>query len=142
MLIAGVGILIGEIVTLPGLAFNSEPGSSRSISLGDCPEKLGLVLLLGGAEFVSSNKLLKLFVTLSASNLPVGLGNSRRYGGVLISNIGGWSNWISERGGKDGGVGAAAWKKDSCMETSSASAPGVEEEASEVGETAGRSGDF
>jgi hypothetical protein len=142
MLIAGVGMLIGGIVTLPGLAFNSEPGSSKSISLGDWPEKLGLVLLFGGAEFVSSNKLLKLFVTVSASNLPVGLGNSRRYGGVLISNMGGWSNWMSGRGGNEGGVGAAAWKKDSCMEISSASAPGVEEEASDVGEGAGRSGGF
>jgi hypothetical protein len=89
MLIAGVGMLIGGIVTLPGLAFNSEPGSSRSISLGDWPEKLGLVLLFGGAELLSSNKLLKLFVTVSAANLPVGLGSSLKYGGVLMSNIGG-----------------------------------------------------
>ena len=141
MLIAGVGMLMGGILTLPGLAFSSEPGRSRSINLGDCPEKVGLESVFDGPPFVSSNKLLKLFVTVSASNL--GLGSSRRYGGVLISNIGGWSNWISGSGGKEGGVGAAALKKESCMEISaSASAPGVEEEASDAGLVAGGSGGF
>jgi hypothetical protein len=50
---------------------------------------------------------------------------------------------MSGNGGKEGGVGAAAWKKKSCMEISaSASAPGVEEEASDAGLVAGRSGGF
>ena len=83
---AGIGIDIGGMVTLPGLAFNSDPGSKRSINLGDCPLKLGRGEDMGGG-CISSNKLLKLLVTVSGSNL--GRGNSRRYGGVLISKIGG-----------------------------------------------------
>ena len=70
---AGVGKMTGEIVTVPGLAFNSDPGRSKSINLGLCPEKLGLELF--GTILVSSNKLLKLLVTASASNL--GRGSSR-----------------------------------------------------------------
>jgi hypothetical protein len=53
-----------------------------------------------------------------------------------MSNIGDWSNWRSGRplfGGKLGGLGAAAWKKESCIDISSASAPGVEEEPLEPG---------
>lgn len=63
---AGVGILIGGNVTVPGLALSSDPGSRRSISLGDCPEKLGRgdgVQLGSKTLFVSSNKLLRLLVT-------------------------------------------------------------------------------
>jgi hypothetical protein len=58
--IAGLGILIGGMVTLPGLALSSDPGSRRSISLGDWPEKLGR-----GERWEegSSNKLLRLLVT-------------------------------------------------------------------------------
>jgi hypothetical protein len=78
-------MLTGGILTVPGFAFSSEPGSSKSISLGDCPEKLGLAIF-GGTGLGSSNKLLKLLVTKSGSNR--GLGSSRRNGGVLISNIG------------------------------------------------------
>jgi hypothetical protein len=125
MLIAGVGMQIGGMETISGSAFSANPGSRRSINLGDCPEKLGLAAVFGGAAFTSSNKLLKPFVIESTSNL--GLGNSRMYGGVLISNIGGGSNCMSSRGGKEGGVSTAAWKKESCMEISaSASASGVE----------------
>jgi hypothetical protein len=143
--IAGVGILKGGIVTVPGRALSSDPGSSRSINRGDCPEKLGRVAVFGGTWFVSSNKLLKLLVTESGSNR--GLGNSRIYGGVLISNIGGWSKGMSGKvfagGGKVGGEGAAAWKKDSCIEISSASAWGVEVEEASEGLAAGRgSGDL
>jgi hypothetical protein len=83
----GVERLSGGIDTLPGLALSSEPGNNRSIKLGDCPEKDGLVAEFGGTDCVSSNKLLKLLVTASASNL--GLGNSRIYGGVLMSKNGG-----------------------------------------------------
>ena len=88
---------------------------------------------------MSSNKLLKLLVTESGSNR--GLGNSRMYGGVLISNIGGWSKCKSgkEFGWNVGGEGAAAWKKDSCIEVSSASA-GVEVEEASEGLAAGGSG--
>jgi hypothetical protein len=88
---------------------------------------------------VSSNKLLKLLVTESGSNR--GLDNSRVYGGVLISNIGGWSKCRSEKAfvGKVGGDGAAAWKNDSCIEISSAKADVGEKEASE-GLAACRSG--
>ena len=75
----------GGIVTVPGLALSSEPGNKRSISLGDCPEKLGLDAF-GGTGAGSSNKLLKLLVTESGSNL--GRGSSRMYGGVLMSNMG------------------------------------------------------
>lgn len=80
---------------------------------------------------MSSNKLLKLLVTESGSNR--GLDNSRVYGGVLISNIGGWSKCRSEKAfvGKVGGDGAAAWKNDSCIEISSALADVGEKEASE-----------
>ena len=80
---------------------------------------------------MSSNKLLKLLVTESGSNR--GLDNSRVYGGVLISNIGGWSKCSSEKAfvGKVGGDGAAAWKNDSCIEISSALADVGEKEASE-----------
>ncbi len=46
--IAGVGMLNGGIVTVPGLALSSDPGSKRSISLGDWPEKLGRVVVVGG----------------------------------------------------------------------------------------------
>jgi hypothetical protein len=63
---AGVGILIGGNVTVPGLALSSDPGSKRSMSLGDCPEKLGRgedVRLGSKTLFVSSNKLLRLLVT-------------------------------------------------------------------------------
>jgi hypothetical protein len=59
--IAGVGILMGGRVTVPGLALSSDPGSNRSINLGDCPEKFGLVI--AGAIGGSSNKLFKLLVT-------------------------------------------------------------------------------
>jgi hypothetical protein len=63
------------------------------------------------------------------------------YGGVLISNIGAWSKWRSEKvfvgGGNCGGDGAAAWKKDSCIERSSASAWGVESEEASEGLAAG-----
>jgi hypothetical protein len=83
----GIERLNGGIDTLPGLALSSEPGSNKSIKLGDCPEKDGLVAEFGGTACVSSNKLLKLFVTASASNR--GLGNSRIYGGVLMSKNGG-----------------------------------------------------
>jgi hypothetical protein len=88
---------------------------------------------------VSSNKLLKLLVTESGSNR--GLGSSRIYGGVLISNIGGWSKCRSEKvgGGNVEGDGAAAWKKDSCIDISSASA-GVEVEEASEGLAAGGSG--
>jgi hypothetical protein len=47
--IAGVGILNGGIVTVPGRALSSDPGSNRSINLGDCPEKLGRVVVFGDA---------------------------------------------------------------------------------------------
>lgn len=53
-----------------------------------------------------------------------------------MSNIGDWSKLKDGRlsfGGKAGGLGAAAWKKESCIETSSASAPGDEEEPLEGG---------
>jgi hypothetical protein len=77
-------------------------------------------------------------VTEAASNL--GLGNSRVYKGVLISNIGGWSICRSDRGGKEGGVGDAECKK-ACIEISaSTSAPGVEEEASEMKQLAAGTG--
>jgi hypothetical protein len=72
---------------VPGLALSSDPGNKRSINLGDCPEKLGRIAVVDWAGFGSSNKLLKLLVTVSGSKR--GLGNSRKYGGVLISNIGG-----------------------------------------------------
>lgn len=123
---------------MPGLALSSEPGNKRSINLGDCPEKLGRVV--GGVWFVSSNKLLKLLVTVSGSNR--GLGNSRMYGGVLISNIGGWSKCRSGKavfGVKVGGDEAAALKKDSCIEMSSVST-GVEVEEALEGLPAGGSG--
>ena len=61
MPITGVGMLIGGRVTFPGLALSSDPGNRRSISLGDCPEKLGLEV--GGAGEDSSNKLFRLLVT-------------------------------------------------------------------------------
>lgn len=73
-------------MTDPGLALSSDPGSNRSISLGDCPEKLGLAVF-GGALVLSSNKLDKLLVTVSAANL--GCVRSLIYGGVLMSNMGG-----------------------------------------------------
>jgi hypothetical protein len=57
--IDGVGKLTGGRLTVPGLALSSDPGNKRSINLGDCPEKLGLVVGSG----VSSNKLFKLLVT-------------------------------------------------------------------------------
>jgi len=88
MLIAGVGMLIGGVVTAPGLVLSSDPGSRRSIKRGDCPEKPGRDAGALGGVFASSNKL-KLFVTESGSSR--GRGSSRRYGGVLISNMGGWS---------------------------------------------------
>lgn len=86
---AGVDILSGGIDTEPGLAFSSDPGNKRSINLGDWPENDALGEIFGGAKFVSSNKLLRLFVIESASKR--GLGNSLMYGGVLISKKGGWS---------------------------------------------------
>lgn len=91
---------------------------------------------------MSSNKLLKLLVTESGSNR--GLDNSRVYGGVLISNIGGWSKWRPEKVfvGKVGGDGAAAWKHDSCIEISSALADVGEKEASEGLATGGSGGLF
>ena len=91
---------------------------------------------------MSSNKLLKLLVTESGSNR--GLDNSRVYGGVLISNIGGWSKWRPEKVfvGKVGGDGAAAWKNDSCIEISSALADVGEKEASEGLATGGSGGLF
>jgi hypothetical protein len=75
MSIAAVGKLIGGNVTVPGLALSSDPGSKRSINLGDCPEKLGLVVGISGTVFISSNRLLKLLVTESGSNR--GRGSSR-----------------------------------------------------------------
>lgn len=89
---------------------------------------------------MSSNRLLKLLVTESGSNR--GLGKSRMYGGVLMSNMGGWSKWRSEKvfvGGNVGGEGAAALKKDSCIDISSASA-GVEAEEPSDGLAAGGPG--
>ena len=64
--ITGGGILIGGIVTLPGRALSSDPGSKRSMSLGDWPDKLGLgegVEEESTTLLLSSNKLLKLLVT-------------------------------------------------------------------------------
>lgn len=78
--IIGDRLIMGVGVTVPGRALSSEPGKSRSISLGDCPEKLGRDVV------ESSNKLLRLFVTESGSNR--GRGNSRMYVDVLL-NIGG-----------------------------------------------------
>jgi hypothetical protein len=46
--IAGVGIVKGGIVTVPGRALSSDPGNSRSINRGDCPEKLGRVAVFSG----------------------------------------------------------------------------------------------
>lgn len=121
---------------MPGGAFSDDPGNNRSISLGDCPEKLGRDVAGGG--FGSSNKLLRLLVTESGSNR--GLGNSRIYGGVFISNIGEFPNWKSEKlslgenpvlENPPGGVGAE-WKKVSCIVASS-SPPGVELDLSEAG---------
>lgn len=135
MLEADVGIVAGGFDTLLGLAFSSEPGSSRSISRGDCPEKLGLVDA-DGSLLISSNRVLRLFVTLSGSNL--GRGSSRINGGVLMSNIEPGSNWRSAKGlgdGNCGGLVAVALNDDSCMPTSSVSADsggGVEVEASEA----------
>ncbi len=108
-----------------GLAFRSDPGSKRSISLGDCPEFTG--------RGDSSNRLLKLLVTESASNR--GRGNSRMYGGVDISNMGLCSNWISgkELGGVNmGGVGAAELKNESCIEMSCSGSPGGDIEVGEA----------
>jgi hypothetical protein len=122
--------------TVPGGALSGDPGNKRSISLGDCPEKLGRDVVGGG--FGSSNKLLRLLVTESGSNR--GLGNSLIYGGVLISNIGEFPNWKSGKlslgenpvlENPPGGVGAE-WKKLSCIVTSS-SLPGVELDLSEAG---------
>jgi hypothetical protein len=60
--------------------------------------------------------------------------------GVLISNIGKWSICRSERGGKEGGTGAAVNKK-ACTEISaSVLAQGAEEEASEIGRLAAGTG--
>jgi hypothetical protein len=44
-----------------------------------------------------------------------------------MSNIGDWSKLNGGGPSCCGGLGAAAWKKESCVEMSSASAPGVEE---------------
>jgi hypothetical protein len=116
-LITDVGTGEGAVVAVPGRALSSDPGCRRSINLGDCPERLG-----PGERFVgigSSNKLLKLLVTWSGSKR--GRGNSLIYGGVLMSNIGGWSNSMSDRSLVNrGGVGLA-WKNESCMDISSAS---------------------
>jgi hypothetical protein len=121
-LIADVGTGKGAVVTVPGRALSSDPGSRRSINLGDCPERW-----VPGEKcdrIGSSNKLLKLLVTWSGSKR--GRGNSLMYGGVLMSNIGGWSNSMSEGSLENGRGVELAWKNESCMDISSASTSWVD----------------
>ena len=71
----GVSMTTGGTTTLPGLALSSDPGCSKSISLGDCPEKLGRGDI--GTACVSSNLEFRLLPMLSLRHEYVGSWGTR-----------------------------------------------------------------